>query len=57
VLRFTDWISGWLKGQGVKQPDIDACITRIQANHGHFLATYQEIENIIGDLQGRYQGQ
>ena len=53
--RFTKWVRGWLQRQGLKSSTIEACIDRLEANHGHFLATYQEIESIISDFQGGNQ--
>ena len=52
--HLTQWMSGWLKGRGVRSSDVESCINRLRDNHGHFLPTYQEIENIINDLKGRY---
>lgn len=51
--HLTQWISGWLKKQGVQDAYIENSLIRVRANHGHFLSTYQEIESIVSDLQGR----
>jgi len=53
IADLVNWVNGRLKDQGVKDDVIEHCLNRLRDQHGHLIGTYQEMEHIIADLQGR----